>query len=419
MPISGVRRLWAALLVALGSLTGTLNGQSDPELAELKRFFTASVAEEGIVGAGLYLVGRNGVIDSTFAGFGDRDERRPVTGATIWHWASITKTFTAIGIMQLRDRKLLSLDDPIVKYVPELRAVHNPHGSMDAITLRHLLSHTAGFRGGTWPWGGDKPWHPFEPTEWSQLVAMLPYTEILFPPGSRFSYSNPGVIFLGETIRRLTGDEYEVYADKNLLDPLGMYDSYYDVTPYHLRTRRSNNYYVRDGQAQPNGIDFDTGITTSNGGLNAPLADMARYVQFLLGGVPARTPAGAPPVLARASLEEMWRPVITAGGGSGNVEQASVALGFFITELPAGVRLIGHTGSQAGFRSFFWLHPESGTAIIANFNTSPPSESAGPEVKPRIGKLFSGLVQRYAKWTAERSRVEESRRETMRDDERR
>jgi CubicO group peptidase (beta-lactamase class C family) len=103
-------------------------------------------------------------------------------------------------------------------------------------------------------------------------------------------------------------------------------------------------------------------------------------------------------VLSRSSLEEMWRPVLPAGGGSGNVEQrASVGLGFFITELP-GARLIGHTGSQAGFRSFFWLHPESGTAIIANFNTSPPSEGAGPEVKPRIGRLFAGLVERYVEF---------------------
>ena len=226
---------------------------------------------------------------------------------------------------------------------------------------------------------------------------MLPYTEILFPPGSRYQYSNPGVIFLGETIRRLTGDEYEVYADKNLLDPLGMYSSYYDVTPYHLRAQRANNYYLIDGKTQANGIDFDTGITTSNGGLNAPLADMAKYLRFLLGGQGG--------LVRRSTLEEMWRPVIPVGQpGAGNGERASVGLGFFITEYPGGVRLIGHTGSQAGFRSFFWLHPESGTGIIANFNTSPPSEDAGPEVKPGIQRIFSGLVQRYVIWLQSEAR---------------
>ncbi len=84
------------------------------------------------------------------------------------------------------------------------------------------MTHSAGFRGATWPWGGDKPWHPFEPTSWSQLVAMFPYTEVEFQPGSRHSYSNPGIIFLGIIIERLTGDDYEVYIDKNVLKPLEM-----------------------------------------------------------------------------------------------------------------------------------------------------------------------------------------------------
>ncbi len=77
-----------------------------------------------------------------------------------------------------KDAALESLDDPILKYVPELAAVHNPFGPTSAITLRQILSHTAGFRAGTWPFGGDKPWHPHEPAEWSQLVAMMPYTEV-------------------------------------------------------------------------------------------------------------------------------------------------------------------------------------------------------------------------------------------------
>jgi CubicO group peptidase (beta-lactamase class C family) len=94
----------------------------------------------------------------------------------------------------------------------------------------------------------------------------------------------------------------------------------------------------------------------------------------------------------------MWRPVVPAGGAPGpQGERQSVGLGFFVTEYPGGLRLIGHTGSQAGFRSFFWLHPESGLALIANFNTSPPSESAGPEVKPRIGRIFGGMLERFVK----------------------
>jgi Beta-lactamase class C and other penicillin binding proteins len=191
---------------------------------------------------------------------------RAVTDSTIFHWASITKTLTAIGIMQLRDRGKLSLDDPIVKYVPELRQVHDSFGDVGEITIRQLMSHSAGFRNGTWPWSGDKAWYPFEPTKWSQLVAMMPYTEILFRPGSRYGYSNPGIIYLGQVIERLTGDDYEVYVTKNILMPLGMTHSYFDVTPYHLLRNRSNGYEVQDGKATAVGLDFDTGITTSNSG---------------------------------------------------------------------------------------------------------------------------------------------------------
>src|ERR1051325_452389 len=104
---------------------------------------------------------------------------------------SIAKTLTGVAIMQLRDRGHFSLDDPAVKYVPELRQVHNPYGDISQVTIRHLMTHSAGFRAGTRPWGGDQPWHPFEPTRWEQVVAMMPYTEILFPPGMKYSYSNP------------------------------------------------------------------------------------------------------------------------------------------------------------------------------------------------------------------------------------
>jgi CubicO group peptidase (beta-lactamase class C family) len=272
--------------------------------------FHATLDREGVVGGALWLVKGDSVLAREFHGDADRATRRRVDANTIFHWASITKTFTGIAIMQLRDRGLLSLDDPIVKYVPELGAVHNPFGPMQAITLRQLMSHSAGFRNGTWPFGGDQPWHPYEPTEWAQLVTMLPYTEVLFPPGSKYSYSNPGIIYLGRVIETLSGDDFEVYVDKNILMPLGMTRSYFDLTPYHLLADRSNNYEVKGEVTVTNGLDFDTGITVSNGGLNAPISDLVKYLAFLLGRGPGAH--GGVPVLQRASLEEMWRPVLPA-----------------------------------------------------------------------------------------------------------
>ena len=126
-------------------------------------------------------------------GQADRERGEAMSDRAIFHWGSITKTLTAIAIMQLRDRGKLSLDDRVTKWVPELRQVHDPFGSIDDITIRMLLSHSSGFQNPTWPYTEGKPWEPFEPTRWEQLVSMMPYQELLFAPGSQFGYSNPGV----------------------------------------------------------------------------------------------------------------------------------------------------------------------------------------------------------------------------------
>ncbi|MCA8954221.1 MAG: beta-lactamase family protein [Planctomycetes bacterium] len=324
-----------------------------------------SCERQGVVGGSLMFLraGEQGLTEVGFEGYGfaDRDAGRAVDRDTIFHWASCTKTLTGIAMMQLRDRGRLELADPIVGYLPELREVHDPFGKLETITLRHLLSHSAGFRAGTWPWK-NAPWQPHEPTRWSQLVAMMPYTELEFEPGTRFSYSNPGIVLLGQVLEQLTGDDYEVYMQKNVLGPLGMTCTYYDITPYHLQRFRSHSYARTATGTEDLGPDFDTGITVSNGGLNAPLPDMARYLAFLLGACEAGSPAAG--VLARDSLREMWQPQV-ASQPQGSER---IGLTFFLQE-HEGSLFPTHTGGQRSFVTFFYVHPDSGTAALGAFNT--------------------------------------------------
>lgn len=327
----------------------------------------AECTNAGVVGGSVMFVKGADVLGFEAHGFADRDGKRAVDRDTIFHWASCTKTFTGIAVLQLRDRGKLRLDQPIVDFVPELRPVHDPFGTIDDITVQHLLTHSGGFRAGTWPWGGDRDWHPHEPTQWSQLVAMMPYTAIEFAPGSKFSYSNPGIVFLGRAIERLSGDDYEVYMDKNVLRPLGMSRTYFDVTPYHLQPHRSHSYEVKGKDVQDLGPDFDTGITVSNGGLNAPLPDLARYLTFLLGAMPPGSDAAA--VLARSSLESMWEPRLPTSASG----KEHIGLCFFVQE-HGGTRFPTHTGGQRSFVTFFYVHPASGTGACGAFNTS----TAGP-----------------------------------------
>ena len=356
----------------------SINAQTLGNFAEgyrsFRPFYEQKLKQHGIVGSSFRLIHDHQVIAKEVYGLACKEEpcaqNRAVDEDTIFHWASITKTFTGIAIMQLRDRGLLKLDDPIIKYVPELKDVHNPFGEMSRITIRHLMSHSAGFRDGTWPWGGDKDWQPLEPQHWSQLVAMMPYTEILFQPGSRFSYSNPGVIFLGRVIELLSHDDYEVYIDKNIFKPLEMYRSYFDATPSHLLRHRSHSYWLEDGQLTPARFDADTGITVSNGGLNSPLPEMTKYLNFLMGARDQQQQAIYDGVLKRSSLAEMWQPQVKIEPAAKDGENRKDAMGLsFFIEDNFGQHFIGHSGGQNGFISHFYLRPDNRTAYIVVFNT--------------------------------------------------
>jgi len=367
-----------ALLICLAAV---------PALAQIDAFharFTSVLQQHGIVGGGFALVRAQGEPAEFWFGDARRDPDRPVDAATTYNWASITKTMTSIAILQMRDRGLLSLDDPAVRYVPELRQVHDEFGSVDAITIRHLLTHSAGFRNPTWPWDCDEEahcdWQPFEPTRWAQVAAMLPYTHVAFSPGTRWSYSNLGYVFLGQIIERLSGDDFEVYIDKNILKPLGMHSSYFDRAPYFLEPHVAASYLRQGAKLTPQPFNFDTGITTSNSGLKAPIPDMEKYLRFLVGD-PANPVYGL--VLKRSSLEEAWTgvlPAVAAGekptpytrGPRGS--QPRMGLGFFVLELD-GHRYIYHDGDQGGFSAEMLVDPGRGCAAVLAVNTT---DTGGP-----------------------------------------
>ena len=364
--------LLATFFVAVPAAT---RAQAPTNWPAFTRAFQAYVDSDRVVGASVVFV-RDGRVAARYdAGMQDRAAGVRVDSQTIYHWGSITKSLTAISIMQLRDRGKLSLDDKIVKWVPELHAMHDPYGMMDSITLRMLLSHTAGFQNPTWPYTKGLPWEPFEPTTWNQLVAMMPYQQLEFRPGSRYGYSNPGFIYLARVIQHITGDPWEDYVNKNIFSPLELRWSYFRSTPYYLAAHRSHNYYIqRDtaGRTQlvDNGADFDPGITSANGAWNAPVTDLVKYVAFLTNAVlPGMSQNRYDVVLPRSSLAEMWQPGKPMSESYESSPNQWMGLSFFVIDR-GGTRILGHTGSQAGFRSFYYFNPATKVAIIAAFNTT-------------------------------------------------
>ncbi|MEQ8523618.1 serine hydrolase domain-containing protein [Gracilimonas sp.] len=363
--------LWATVFSA-----HSVNARQKPSNMErvyqdLTTYFHKQAKNNDVAGSSLAVVRDGELIFHQTYGVANVISKKPIDKNTIFHWASITKTITGIAIMQLQERGLLSLDDPVTKYIPELRQVHNEYGSMDEITIRHLMSHSAGFRNPTWPWGGFKDWHPHEPQHWEQLVAMFPYTDIQFKPGTKWIYSNLGIIFLGRIIELTTQDDYEYYIHKNILTPLKMYRSYFDGAPYHLKSDLAHSYYLQEnGSYKEARFDLNTGITVSNGGLNAPVDDMMKYINFLLGNAHADAYKF---VLKKSSLEKMFSPQIAiSSDGSDAPENAGgqqMGLSFFVGELNQ-TKLIGHSGNQNGFISHIYLAPEYNTGYAIVFNST-------------------------------------------------
>jgi CubicO group peptidase (beta-lactamase class C family) len=182
---------------------------------------------------------------------------------------------------------------------------------------------------------------------------MMPYQEVAFEPGSRYSYSNPGFIYLARVIEQLSGDPWETYVQKNIFNPLGMTRSDFGGTPYYLAADRSHNHTrLKDGSGQEsvvdNGTDFDPGITMPNGGWNAPLDDLVAYLAF-----PTNATHGDPAtqrlydtVLRHSTLTEMWRPRYRTGQDGSEVDEDSVGLSFFSVQR-GHMTFIGHTGSAS------------------------------------------------------------------------
>ncbi len=396
-------KFWLFPILALfASLSAEAGKAKTPEAfapawaAAVARYQAAAKAQ-GVVGTSLYFAQDGKVIGAIHRGEADQTSGRAVNADTIWHWASITKTFTAVAAMQLVERGLISLDEPVSRYLPEVRKVHNPYGSMDKITLRHLITHSSGFRGSTFPWGGDKDWHPHEPTEWSQVAAMMPYTEIEFEPGSKYSYSNPGLSMLGRVVEEVTGEDIEVYIAKNIFMPLGMTRSYFDITPYHLLKNRSNNYLIKNGKPVAQGLDFDTGATVGNGGYNAPAGDMLKWLNFWLG---VGDTANYATVLPRKTLEAMWKPVFRAADPPAT---QYMGMTFFVIDYPPATgekprRYIGHTGGQKAFRTFVYIDPETKAAAIFASNTDDPAiPSANALLRVTRKDLFETVFPVFAR----------------------
>lgn len=301
-------------------------------------------------------------------GVQDLASRSPVTGDTRFRIASMSKAFTAMAILKLRDEGKLSLDAPAERYVPELRGWRYPTADSRRITVADLLHHTAGFVDDN-PWGDRQQAMP-EPEFTALLRAGVPFAQ---PPGVRMEYSNLGYAILGRIISNVSGRPYQDHVRRTLLAPLGMTATGYDVFA-SPKDGRALGYRWQD-QAWLRESDMADGAFGAMGGMETSANDYARWVRFLLSAWPARDAAEAGPV-RRATVREIVEGAnfVRAAerprpSGDGTCRAAvAYGKGWNVLEDCELGRVVLHTGGYPGYGSIVMLLPDAGVGVFAFAN---------------------------------------------------
>jgi CubicO group peptidase (beta-lactamase class C family) len=292
------------------------------------------------------------------SGFADIAAGRRGDQLTLHRVASITKTVTATAILQLRDEGRLRLDDPVVRHLPELERVANPHGPIEDVTIRRLLMHTSGLQGEV-PWQDDEQFWMYTTEE---LPGVLGLGAVATPPEVDHKYSNFGFELLGLVVERVSGRDYVEYAQAEILDPLGMHDTTW-APDADQAARQAIGYDARAHDDTPRvARDVDPGKFLADGGLWSSAEDLGRWLGQQLRADPAAE-RGPGQVLAGRTLAEMHRPTWLAD------EKWTVAqgLGWYGTRRGETV-FIGHSGSLWGFRSnaSFSVRGRIGAVVLLN-----------------------------------------------------
>jgi CubicO group peptidase (beta-lactamase class C family) len=358
---------------------------------EIERFLAGRMAPDHLPGLAFGVVIDGELVFGGGLGVRDVASGAPADLDTAFRIASMTKSFTALAVLKLRDEGRLSLDDPVSKHVPELAALTYPTRDTAPITIRQLLTHSEGFPEDN-PWG-DRQLAVSDDVLSRWMQAGLPFST---PPGTAFEYSNYGFAILGRVVARVSGLRYRDYVDQWILRPLGMTSTRWEASAVpagHL----ARGYEWKDGawREEPALPDGSFGAM---GGLFTTGRDLARYVAFLLSAWPARDDPDTGPV-RRSSVREMQQSGRFEGlsarrpSPEGPLRVTATTYGFGVGfSQDCDTRLVvSHSGGLPGFGSIMRLLPDQGVAVfvMANRTYAPTGGMArqAVEILRRTGAL--------------------------------
>ncbi len=330
--------------VILITATSDASLASSERTAELDVFIQQQLGAHNVAGAAVAVVQGNEVIHEAVFGVTSTNTATSVAQDTVFQAASISKAVTAWGVMRLVQEGKLELDAPISKYLTRWHLPSSPFDENE-VTIRRVLSHTAGLSQPSYV--GFDPGEPLPTFEASLSgdTAGSGSLELVAKPGDQWAYSGGGYTLLGLIIEEVTGETFADYMAENILLPLGMTSSSF-LPDEHLlsRTAQAHDFHLT---TIPNYRLAAQGA----GSLHTTAGDLARF---------AIANMNDNPVLTRETLREIHTPIIDTGFGS------EMSLGFFIE---GGGQLVGHSGSNRGWKARVQFWPASNVGLIVLTNS--------------------------------------------------
>lgn len=364
--------------------------QLAPEIDALFQKFQLDAHVPGMV----YGIVKDGkLVHVNSVGVQELTKKRAVTPDSLFRIASMTKAFTALSILSLRDEGKLRLDDLAEQYIPEMKTWKYPTSDSPRIRVRDLLQHVGGFVTDD-PWGDRQQALP--EAEFTKMIkAGVPFSRT---PQMQHEYSNFGYALLGRIVTQSSGMPYRRYVENAILKPLGMNSSGFEVTDAPLARRAIGYRWENDDWAEE--PTMKDGAFNSMGGLQVSANDYARWVVFLLSAWPPRDDVDYGPV-KRATVREMaqglnFTSVANRIGASGATAcKQSLAYGMawrVAQDCDLGLTM-AHGGGYPGYGSHVMLLPEFGIGVFALANRTYAGPSA-PAWDAAVAMHKYGLLKR-------------------------
>jgi CubicO group peptidase (beta-lactamase class C family) len=352
------------------SAGGTRLSKLAAAFGDIDGMFAEFAKRAHVPGAAWGIVVDGKLVHSSAAGVRDVATNAPVDADTVFRIASMTKSFTAMAILKLRDEGKLSLDDPAERHVPELKDLRYPTTDSPRITIRHLLTHSEGFPEDN-PWG-DQQLSESEAELSRMMLSGIPFSNA---PGIAYEYSNYGFAILGRIVSNVSGKAYDEYIGENILRPLGMSST--TMHPSKVPADRRAVGYRWEDERWKEEPALPHGSFGAMGGMLTSIRDLSRYVAALLDAFPPRDGPETGPI-RRSSLREMqqaWRPSATrvtrnASTNTIGLTAGSYGYGLGVTQTCEFRTMVAHGGGLPGYGSLMRWLPESGVGIIAFGNVT-------------------------------------------------